>query len=55
MTEIEQLRKELNELRERVALLEIRQPVYHPVQTPYPYYTPPTWVMPSTVCKSSTS
>lgn len=41
MTELEQLRKELNELRERVAVLELR-PLPPAVGTWYPYIAPYT-------------
>ena len=42
MTEIEQLRKEINELRERIARLEAR-----PVDTGQRPAPMPTWTLPS--------
>jgi len=60
MTEIEQLREEINKLRERVAVLENRanmpvrdghplwQPV--PVSPPYWQWPSPGWVTPTVTC-----
>jgi hypothetical protein len=45
MTEIEQLRKELNELRERIAVIEMHT-VTWPVKAPA---NPPVWAPPYTV------
>ena len=42
MTELEQLRKEVNELRERVAVLERKPQLVHMLPTPQPYQQPYT-------------
>jgi len=44
MSEVEQLRKELNELRERIALLEKKQ-LTQPL-SPMPYNGTPVWYGP---------
>lgn len=46
MSEIEQLRKELNELRERIAVLEKKQPAQPIVPQPFDGIPTPIWYGP---------